>query len=76
MQNPLREQQRSKQSAFSAPGVGLKKGASYSNIEEMREMAKGLTYPHRLSFYDCPPIEEISMEDFELYAVDRLRGFV
>ena len=31
-------------------------------------------YPHRLSFYDVPPTQEISLEEFETWAIDRLRG--
>lgn len=31
-------------------------------------------YLHRLNFYDVPPITEISLEDFEQWAIDRLRS--
>lgn len=31
-------------------------------------------YPFRLSFYDVPPTAEISLEEFETWAIDRLRG--
>ena len=31
-------------------------------------------YPHRLSFYDVPPTQEISLEEFETWAIDRLRS--
>lgn len=31
-------------------------------------------YAHRLSFYDVPPTQEISLEEFETWAIDRLRG--
>lgn len=31
-------------------------------------------YPHRLSFYDTPPTQEISLEEFETWAIDRLRS--
>jgi hypothetical protein len=31
-------------------------------------------YPHRLNFYEIPPTEEISLEDFEKWAIDRLRS--
>ncbi|KAH3668215.1 hypothetical protein OGAPHI_001969 [Ogataea philodendri] len=30
-------------------------------------------YPHRLSFYKIPPFEEITLEDFETWAIDRLK---
>lgn len=35
---------------------------------------KDQEYSHRLSFYDIPPTQEISLEDFETWAIDRLRG--
>jgi DNA primase large subunit len=31
-------------------------------------------YPFRLSFYDVPPTQEISLEEFETWAIDRLRS--
>jgi DNA primase large subunit len=31
-------------------------------------------YPYRLSFYEVPPTEEITLEQFEQWAIDRLRG--
>ena len=31
-------------------------------------------YPHRLSFYAVPPTAEITLEQFEQWAIDRLRG--
>lgn len=30
-------------------------------------------YPSRLSFYDAPPLEEITLEEFETWAIDRLK---
>lgn len=30
-------------------------------------------YPHRLSLYDVPPTQEISLQEFETWAIDRLR---
>lgn len=32
-----------------------------------------LRYPHRLNFYDTPPQGEVTIEDFETCALDRLR---
>ncbi|KAI4150381.1 MAG: hypothetical protein LQ340_004119, partial [Diploschistes diacapsis] len=31
-------------------------------------------YPFRLNFYDVPPTAEITLEQFEQWAIDRLRG--
>ena len=35
---------------------------------------KDQDYPFRLSFYEIPPTAEISLEDFEKWAIDRLRS--
>jgi DNA primase large subunit len=32
------------------------------------------SYPHRLNFYSTPPRSEITLEEFELWAIDRLYG--
>jgi len=31
-------------------------------------------YPTRLNFYEIPPTAEISLEEFEKWAIDRLRS--
>lgn len=31
-------------------------------------------YPHRLNLYDRPPTAEITLEQFEQWAIDRLRS--
>lgn len=31
-------------------------------------------YPHRLSLYEIPPTAEITLEQFEQWAIDRLRS--
>lgn len=31
-------------------------------------------YPFRLNFYVRPPLEEVTIEEFEGWALDRLRG--
>ncbi|KAF8580894.1 DNA primase, large subunit [Ramaria rubella] len=40
--------------------------ASYGDIHTLK-------YKHRLNFYDVPPREDITLEDFEIWAIDRLR---
>ena len=35
---------------------------------------KELDYLHRLNFYEIPPTAELSLEEFETWAIDRLRG--
>lgn len=32
------------------------------------------TYPHRLNFYNLPPTAEVTLEQFEQWAIDRLRS--
>ncbi|KAI9790480.1 MAG: hypothetical protein M1816_005144 [Peltula sp. TS41687] len=34
---------------------------------------KALDYPHRLNFYTLPPTAEITLEQFEQWAIDRIR---
>lgn len=31
-------------------------------------------YPHRLNLYENPPTADITLEDFEQWAIDRLRS--
>lgn len=33
-------------------------------------------YSNRLSFYDIPPLEEITLEQFEIWAIDRLKVLI
>ena len=35
---------------------------------------KQLSYPHRLNFYNTPPTTEITLDEFEQWAIDRLRS--
>jgi DNA primase large subunit len=35
---------------------------------------KQTTYPHRLNFYETPPTAEITLEQFEQWAIDRLKS--
>jgi DNA primase large subunit len=35
---------------------------------------KELQYDHRLNFYTIPPTVDITLEQFEQWAIDRLRG--
>lgn len=35
---------------------------------------KDQQYPHRLNFYATPPTADITLEQFEQWAIDRLRG--
>lgn len=35
---------------------------------------KEAQYPHRMNFYSTPPTADITLEQFEQWAIDRLRG--
>lgn len=35
---------------------------------------KAIEYPHRLNFYTIPPTAEITLEQFEQWAIDRIRS--
>ncbi|KAK6200963.1 eukaryotic and archaeal DNA primase, large subunit-domain-containing protein [Scheffersomyces amazonensis] len=39
---------------------------------DIQQKLEGL-YQHRLSFYDIPPLQEITLEDFETWSIDRLK---
>lgn len=48
--------------------------AGRRNFESVAAYAEGKSlYPSRLSFYDAPPLEEITLEEFETWAIDRLK---
>lgn len=40
------------------------------------EGKSGSLYSHRLSFYDLPPTSEITLEEFETWAIDRLKVLI
>ncbi|CAG8479863.1 2857_t:CDS:10 [Scutellospora calospora] len=45
----------------------------FSTSETGEVKNHGLKYPFRLNFYNTPPIEEITTEEFETFALDRLQ---
>ncbi|KAM3124659.1 hypothetical protein CJJ07_001384 [Candidozyma auris] len=45
---------------------------NFEEVSSYAESSKSL-YPSRLSFYDLPPLEEITLEEFESWAIDRLK---
>ena len=53
--------------------------AKRRNISHKRKQFANPTYkqqdyPYRLNFYDVPPVAEITLEQFEQWAIDRLRS--
>jgi DNA primase large subunit len=51
-----------------------KKRVDYKKTQFATAQYQENQYPHRLSFYDVPPTQEISLEEFETWAIDRLRS--
>ncbi|RMZ79993.1 hypothetical protein DV738_g2971, partial [Chaetothyriales sp. CBS 135597] len=50
-----------------------RKRIDYKKTQFATTTFKENDYPHRLSLYDVPPTQEISLEEFEVWAIDRLR---
>ncbi|GAA5890816.1 hypothetical protein JCM5296_003430 [Sporobolomyces johnsonii] len=44
-----------------------------SSAPEVALSPRSDKYPHRLNFYERPPVDEITLEEFEIWAIDRLR---
>ena len=55
---------------------GFKRRAkiSHKRTQFAEPTYKAQEYPHRLNFYDVPPVAEITLEQFEQWAIDRLRS--
>ncbi|GAA6043985.1 hypothetical protein JCM8097_003424 [Rhodosporidiobolus ruineniae] len=52
-------------SSLGAPGAGVK--------SEVALAPRSDKYPHRLNLYERPPVDELTLEEFEVWAIDRLR---
>ncbi|GAA5940600.1 DNA primase subunit PRI2 [Sporobolomyces koalae] len=71
----------SKSSASSGTTTGgIAAGRAYGGLSgagggagEVTTYPRSGRYPHRLNFYQDPPVEEITLEQFEVWAIDRLR---
>lgn len=52
------------------------KAREKENISDLRVTGKREKnrYPHRLQWYNEPPIDNISLEEFEEFAIERLKG--
>mgnify|MGYP001611759358 FL=1 len=66
-------------------GAGPRREARQSNAsagpstsahqpEVKRHQIRAGSFKHRLAMYETPPTEEITLEEFETWAIDRLRG--
>lgn len=49
-------------------------GLDYKKKQFAGPAYKQHDYAHRLNFYEVPPTEEITLEQFEQWAIDRLKG--
>ncbi|KAI5300639.1 hypothetical protein KEM55_006000 [Ascosphaera atra] len=49
-------------------------GIDYKKKQFATPTFKAQEYPYRLNFYDVPPVEEITLEQFETWGIDRLKG--
>ncbi len=76
MQNPLLVQPHQQKFLHSTGSStsSLLDSFSLENAQEIMSIQRHLKYPHRLSFYLYPPPVEISIEEFETFALDRLQG--
>lgn len=43
---------------------------------DSQELNRSIEYPHRLNFYSVPPLQEVTIEEFEQWAIDRLKVLV
>lgn len=65
--------------ALSSPSTG-RGGPSTPGVDRHATGSSRLSsqsvkrYPHRLNFYNRPPTVEVTVDDFEGWAIDRLRG--
>lgn len=57
---------------FAAAADAANKGRVYSDNGKNYILQRD--YPHRLNFYLKPPPQEITIEEFEGFALDRLQG--
>lgn len=59
-----------------APRIDPKRrqGLDYKKKQFAQPSFKQLEYPFRLNFYQIPPTAEITLEQFEQWAIDRLRS--
>ncbi|BGP57003.1 hypothetical protein JCM8202_004562 [Rhodotorula sphaerocarpa] len=53
--------------------LGAGPHASTSTASEVPTHSRSGLYPHRLNLYERPPTEEVTLEEFETWAIDRLR---
>ncbi|KAI0403959.1 DNA primase, large subunit [Xylaria palmicola] len=58
---------------YNRPDPKRRNVADYRKKQFADPTYKTTEYPHRLNFYDIPPTADITLEQFEQWAIDRLR---
>lgn len=53
-----------------------RRNVDYRKAQFANPTYKETQYPHRLNFYETPPTADITLEQFEQWAIDRLRGIL
>ncbi|GAA6010672.1 hypothetical protein JCM10207_007798 [Rhodosporidiobolus poonsookiae] len=61
----------SSRASTSYPGASTSSGGPVKS--EVAFAPRSGKYPHRLNLYERPPLEEVTLEEFEVWAIDRLR---
>jgi DNA primase large subunit len=58
------------------PRIHSKRRANFDHKRKQFAPAtfQQIDYPHRLNLYDSPPTSEITLEQFEQWAIDRLKS--
>ncbi|GAA5863634.1 hypothetical protein JCM3774_001198 [Rhodotorula dairenensis] len=68
-----RAQGSSSRAALAASGGPLASTSAAGYSAEVPLAPRSGKYPHRLNLYEQPPTEEVTLEEFEIWAIDRLR---
>ncbi|GAA6003477.1 DNA primase subunit PRI2 [Rhodotorula paludigena] len=64
---------RSSLSSRSVNTLGASTSSATYSAPEVSLAPRSGKYPHRLNLYERPPLEELTLEEFEVWAIDRLR---
>nr|ASF90196.1 hypothetical protein SPAR05346 [Bartheletia paradoxa] len=54
------------------PRVSAASSSAYAHPGDIRS-GKSLAYPHRLNFYNLPPLMDVTLDEFEGWGIDRLK---
>jgi DNA primase large subunit len=65
--------QGSSRSSHATSGGPLASTSAAGYAAEVSLAPRSGKYPHRLNLYERPPTDEVTLEEFEIWAIDRLR---